>query len=120
MPGLPPGMPDMSSFMNDPAMAGMAQQAMNGGLNPDMMTGMMNNPKMMQMYKRPFHWFMSVIPGHLVPRYYRRAQSVMQDPAMMSNIMGMMGGAGGGGGAGGMPDLSALAGMMGGGGTFYL
>ena len=40
---------------------------------------------------------------------------MMKDPKAMQQAMAMMGGAGGGGGgAGGMPDMSALAGMLGG------
>lgn len=44
------------------------------------------------------------------PQMMSMAQQMMKDPAMMQQAMSMLGG----GGGGGMPDLSALAGMMGG------
>lgn len=79
------GGPNLQGMMNNPAVMKAAQDMMGNGK----MESMMKNPQMMQM-----------------------AQKLMQNPQMMQQAMSMLGGAGGAGG--GMPDLSALAGMMGG------
>lgn len=125
MPGMPPGgMPDMAGLMgamNNPAMMQQVQS-------------MMQNPAMMQMVRHvlrtaarslrcvphggaPAHardgrasaccsaWTPDVCCGarcHRTPQ----AQNMMQDPAMMQNMMGMLGGAGGGGGGNPMAGLA--------------
>lgn len=85
------GMPDMSALAG--MMGGMGGA---GGLGD-----MMKNPEMMKMAQQ-----MMSNPGMM-----QKAQEMMKDPAMMQKAMSMMGG---GAGAGGMPDMSSLAGMMGG------
>ena len=77
---------------------------------PPQLAGMMGNPMMKQA--------MDQVGGqqglaNLMrdPAMMKMAQEMMKNPAMMQQAMSMMNG--GGGGGGGMPDLSALAGMMG-------
>ena len=72
------------SMLNNPAI----KQAMNQLGGTSGLANMMKDPKMMAM-----------------------AQEMMKDPKMMQQAMSMLGGSGG---AGGMPDMSALASMMGG------
>ena len=72
-------------MLNNPAI----KQAMNQIGGTSGLANMMKDPKMMAM-----------------------AQEMMKDPKMMQQAMSMLGG--GGGGGGGMPDMSALASMMGG------
>jgi small glutamine-rich tetratricopeptide repeat-containing protein alpha len=89
MGGAGGGMPDLS------ALAGMLGGAGGGGI-----ASMLQNPAMMQAAQKMMQ----------NPAMMAQAQAMMQNPAMMEQAMKMMGG-----GGGGMPDLSALAGMMGGG-----
>jgi len=84
------GMPDLSSIMNNPMFASMAQNLMS---NPDMMNNLMSNPRLRQMAEQ----FGS---GGGMPDM----GSLMNDPNiadMARNFMGGAGGAGGAPGAGG-------------------
>lgn len=87
------GMPDLSSLASMFGGGGGAGGA--GGL-----AGLMNNPAIMQMAQQ----MMSN------PTMMEQAQKMMQDPTAMESAMKMFGG----GGANGMPDMSALASMLGG------
>ncbi|KAI1383066.1 uncharacterized protein F4822DRAFT_91616 [Hypoxylon trugodes] len=83
------GMPDLSSIMNNPMFASMAQNLMS---NPDMMQNLMSNPRLREMADR----FSS---GGGMPDL----GALMNDPNiadMARNMMGGGGGAGGNGGAG--------------------
>lgn len=81
------GMPDLSSLMNNPMIAQMAQQMMgNGGLEQ-----MMNNPMIQQMMQRFGGGGGGGMPD---------INAMMQDPQMREMARNMMGGMGGPGGAG--------------------
>ncbi|CAN0312891.1 unnamed protein product, partial [Hapterophycus canaliculatus] len=118
------GMPDLSGLAAMMGGAGGAGGAGGGGLAammqglagaagggagggeggaPGGLAGMLNNPNMMAQAQQMMQ----------NPAMMAQVQNMMSNPAMMQGLMGMMGGGGGGGGGGG-PDLSALAGMMGG------
>ena len=102
-PSAASGAPDLS------ALAGMLGG--NGAMPPEM-SGLMKNPAMKQA--------MDKVGGQAGlasmmkdPQMMAMAQQMMSNPAMMQQAMAMMQG---GGGADGMPDMAALAGMMGNGG----
>ncbi|KAI1172611.1 hypothetical protein F4777DRAFT_496597 [Nemania sp. FL0916] len=79
------GMPDLSSIMNNPMFASMAQSLMS---NPDMMQNLMSNPRLREMADR-------FSQGGGMPDM----ASLMNDPNIADIARNMMNG-GGGGGAG--------------------
>ncbi|CAG7560336.1 unnamed protein product [Fusarium equiseti] len=83
------GMPDLGSIMSNPMFANMAQKLMS---NPDMMSNLMNNPRLRDMANQ-------YSSGGGMPDL----NSIMSDPAIGDLARSMMGGAGGNpfGGAGG-------------------
>ncbi|MCJ1308118.1 hypothetical protein MMC25_001770 [Agyrium rufum] len=87
------GGPDLSSIMNNPMFASMAQNLMS---NPDMMSGLMNNPRLRQMADQ---WGGG---GDGSGRGMPDVGSLMQDPNIAELARNLMGGRGGGG-AGGPP-----------------
>ncbi|KAI1136899.1 small glutamine-rich tetratricopeptide repeat-containing protein 2-like protein [Hypoxylon sp. FL0543] len=78
------GMPDLSSIMNNPMFASMAQNLMS---NPEMMQNLMSNPRLREMADR----FSS---GGGMPDL----SNLMSDPNIADMARNMMGGGGGGGG----------------------
>ena len=84
------GMPDMSSIMNNPMFASMAQNLMQ---NPQAMQGLMNNPQLRGMADR-----MGMGGGGAGPGAAGDGEAGA----------GAGAGAGRGGGGGGMPDLASL------------
>jgi small glutamine-rich tetratricopeptide repeat-containing protein alpha len=54
--GMPAGMPDMSGMMNNPAMQQAAQSFMGGGgMDPNMMQNMMQNPEVRRTHSNDSH-----------------------------------------------------------------
>jgi small glutamine-rich tetratricopeptide repeat-containing protein alpha len=96
-PEAPGGMPDLSALQG--MMAGMAGGE-NGGM-PNL-GSIMSNPAFMSMAQNMMQ----------DPNMMAMAQNMMRDPNAMAQAQQMMGGMSGGGN--GMPDLSAMASMMGG------
>ncbi|KAI0199286.1 small glutamine-rich tetratricopeptide repeat-containing protein 2-like protein [Astrocystis sublimbata] len=89
------GMPDLSSIMNNPMFASMAQNLMQ---NPEMMQNLMSNPRLREMADR----FTS---GGGMPDM----SQLMNDPNVADMARNFMGGSGGGAGrgAGGAPGSGA-------------
>lgn len=102
---------------------GTSSAAANAGGMPDM-SGLLSDPKLANMMNSPFMKnAMDKMGGQAGlasllndPNTMAMAQNLMKNPDAMKQMMQMAGNLGGGG-DGGMPDLSALAGMMGGAGA---
>lgn len=80
------GMPDLGSIMNNPMFASMAQNLMS---NPDLMSNLMNNPRLREMAN-------SFGSGGGMPDL----ASLMSDPSIAEMARNMMGGGAGRGGGG--------------------
>ncbi|KAI2628301.1 small glutamine-rich tetratricopeptide repeat-containing protein 2-like protein [Xylaria nigripes] len=78
------GMPDLSSIMNNPMFASMAQSFMS---NPEMMQSLMSNPRIREMADR-------LTQGGGIPDM----SALMSDPSLAEMARNMMGGAGRGAG----------------------
>jgi small glutamine-rich tetratricopeptide repeat-containing protein alpha len=93
-----------------PDLSNLASMLGGGAGGADPMAGLMNNPMMRQAMDKVggAEGLASLMKD---PAMMQMAQNMMKDPKMMQQAMAMMGG----GGGGGMPDMDALAGMMGGG-----
>ncbi|KAL2260730.1 hypothetical protein VTK26DRAFT_5197 [Humicola hyalothermophila] len=81
------GMPDLASIMNNPMFASMAQNLMS---NPELMSNLMNNPRLRELAN-------SFGNGGGMPDI----ASLMSDPSIAEMARSMMGGAGRGGSGGG-------------------
>ncbi|KAI5293067.1 hypothetical protein KEM52_005848 [Ascosphaera acerosa] len=83
------GMPDLSSIMSNPMFASMAQNLMS---NPEMMSNLMNNPRLRELAGRFGGGGSGGMPD---------LSSLMSDPSVADLARNLMGGGSGGGGGSG-------------------